>query len=901
MTKAKKRKPAVRKHRGSAPAAGPNRVSWFKKINLADALLVFGPLVLLGVSPLVFYGQAGEFENVPKMAFLQCGIIVLSLARVWRFKPGAGFTWKITALDIPILLFYAFCWISLINAPNISLASLHLLQYGAAILFYFFLLNTLAGAESSDRYFFSGTLSIMAVSVIGICQYLFNFAWVPQIVPPASTLSNKNMSAHIISMSLPLCVGGLVLSGRRWKSLISAASIFLTLLYLVYTKTRAGWLAALVVFVFMGIGCFPRLKAMILEQSRRRLLVSSAAAGIFLVLLTVFSQLPPADIPVPMNKESLQERFFSMADTRGGDSAQLRLIWWKNSLHLLGDHFWLGTGLQNFKIFYPLYHRAAEVDWSFTDEHQLTRLHNDHLQMLVELGIFGFAAYAAMFGIFFWMFGRIFFRSRDDRITLRALFICLGVVGFMVNAAFCFPLERALPPVYLFCFFALMGVLYRESFPAPLATVSVRRPILLRSAFSLVLLLFLASSIYFIRKVILADNYFVEAIVEDQRGSVEKSSESLKKAKIFSRYNSNISALLARNYALRGNYQQAIEEYRETFRAHPNNTSAILNTGYCYLQLRQFDEAEKYFKWAINLMPSFEQAYNDLGIVYFSQQKFDQAIAQYQKAIEINKDYPEPHINLGNLYRSLKRNEQATQEYESALRIKPDQPETRQRLCALYMERGQYEKAQKVLKPLLQKNAAPSAQNHVMQGNIYQRQGQHAPALAEYEKALSLMPQNPLICYNIGLSHYYLKNYAAAEDYFRKALGVKPDIAEAYNMLGQLMLLKKDDAAALELFRKAVTINPKLKDAQVKLGALYLQFGDFDQAITAYQETLAADANNTLAHYNLGAIYMEKGENEKALLHFQQALKNPTSQIDVQTAEKYINGLKAKQTAKETQ
>ena len=271
-----------------------------------------------------------------------------------------------------------------------------------------------------------------------------------------------------------------------------------------------------------------------MKQSRRRLLIFSAAAGIFLILLTIFSQLSPADIPVPMNKESLQERFFSMTDTRGGDSAQLRLIWWKNTLYMVKDYFWSGTGLQNFKIFYPLYHRAADVDWSFTDEHQLTRVHNDHLQMLVELGIFGFAAYAAMFGIFFWMFGRIFFRSRNDRVRMRALFICLGVVGFIVNASFCFPLERALPPVYLFCFFALMGVLYRESFPAPLAAVPCAATSRCASLFPSCCCCSWRVSVYFIRRVMLADNYFVEAIVEDQRGSVEKSSEALKKAKIFS-------------------------------------------------------------------------------------------------------------------------------------------------------------------------------------------------------------------------------------------------------------------------------------------------------------------------------------------------------------------------------
>ena len=898
MTKAKKKKSAIKLSSDAVQSAGPVRDDWLKKIPVIDTLLVYGALFLLGVSSLVFYGQAGEFENVPKMAFLQVGIIVLSLVRIWHFKKGEGFTWKLSAIDIPILLFYAFCWISLISAPNISLASLQLLHYAASILFYFFLLNTLADAESIDRYFLAVTLSIMAVSVIGICQYLFNFAWVPQIVPPASTFSNKNMSAHIISMSLPLCVGCMVLSRRAWQSILSAASIFLTLLYLLYTKTRAGWLAALVVFILMGIALFPRLKAVIQRQSKRRVVASAVIAGMFLALFFVFSQMPPGDIPVPMNKESIQERFFSMTDTGGGDSAQLRIIWWKNTMHMVKDYFWLGTGLQNFKIFYPLYHRAAEFDWSFTDEHQLTRVHNDHLQMLVELGIFGFMSYAAMFVIFFWMFGKIFFRGRDDRIKLRALFICLGVVGFIINAAFCFPMERAMPPVYLFSFFAFMGVLYRESCHVPLAVISIRRHIPLRIIFSLLLLLLLFSSVDVIRRVMLSDRYFVEAIIDDQRGSIEKSTRDLKKAKIFSLYNSNITALLARNYALQGNFQQAIEEYKETFRAHPNNTSAILNTGYCYLQLRNFNEAEKYFKWAIKLMPNFEQAYNDLGIVYYSQQKFDQAIKQYEKAIEINKAYPEPHINLGNLYRSLKRTEQAIQEYESALRIKPNQPETRQWLSGLYMERGQYEKAQEVLKPLLQSSSEPTAENYVMQGNIYQRQGQHAQALAEYEKALRLKPQNPLICYNIGLSHYYLQNYAAAEDYFKKTLAINPTIAEAYNMLGQLTVHKKQDAAALELFKKAVAINPKFKDAQFNLGTLYLRLGDYDSAAKAYQDTLAADPNHALAHYNLGAIYMEKGDNEKALLHFQQALKNPSSLIDVKTAEKIISDLKAGKTVK---
>jgi len=900
MTKAKKKKPSAkqqpRKVKKQTAGADISFFSRLKDLNtIISKIIEFGPLVLLGLGPLIFYGKAGEFENVPKMAFLQCGIILLALLRIWHGKKESELVWEINPLDILVLLFYAFCWISLLQAPNPYLAALPLLHYAAAIVFYFFVRNTTPNLQCIDRYFFVVTLSVMAVSMVGIAQYLFNLTWVPQIVPPSSTLSNKNMAAHIISMSLPLCLGCLFISRTGWQRIICLLSIFLSLLYSLYIKTRASWLAALVVFAVMGISAVPRLRALLGRESRKQILLPAAVGGLFIILLILFSQLAPANIPVPILKESIGERFLSITDFKEGDSAQLRIIWWENTLKMVKDHFWGGVGLQNFKILYPLYHRAAAVDWSFKDEQQLTRVHNDHLQMLAELGIFGFCAYAALFiGVFF-MFWQIFFRVHDEQIKFRAVCIFLGVVGFAVNAAFCFPMERAIPPVLLFSFFALLTVLYRISGKAPFAIWKIRHHIPARVLLSLLLVVLFASSFYFVRKIMLADKYFVKAIMADKKGSLDDSNKSLLKARqYFSLYNSNISALLARNYTLQQKYDLAIEEYQETFRAHPYNTSAILNTGYCYLQLKRYDEAEKYFKWAIEIMPTFEQAYNDLGIIYYSKQQYDTALEQYKKAIEINKNYSEPHINLGNLYRSLKKLDLAIQEYEEALRINENLPETRQWLSGLYMERGQYDKAQEVLKPLLQIPAKTSAESYILQGNIYQKQRQHEKALAEYGKALKLKPNNPLIYHNMGLAYFYLQNHSLAEEYFKKALALKPAIAESNSMLGQIYLLKKDDRSALYYFESAARTNPRLKDVQFNIGTIYLRLGDYDRAIAAYQEAVRIDPQYAPAHYNLGTIYMERGNDAEALVHFEQVLKNPSPQLDLKAAERFVATLKEK-------
>jgi tetratricopeptide (TPR) repeat protein len=645
----------------------------------------------------------------------------------------------------------------------------------------------------------------------------------------------------------------------------------------------------------MGLYAVPRLRGLLRSELRKRILLPAAVGSLFIILLILFSQKTPANIPVPILKDSIGERFLSITDFKEGDSAQLRIIWWENTLKMVKDHLWKGVGLQNFKILYPLYHRAAAVDWSFKDEQQLTRVHNDHLQILAELGIFGFCAYVALFVAALFMFWQIFFRARDEQIAFRALCIFLGVVGFVVNAAFCFPLERAIPPVLLFSFFALLTVLYRLSGKKPHAVWKIRYQIPARVVLSILLMILFASSFYFIRRIMLADKYFVKAIMADKKGSLDDSNKALLKARqYFSQYNSNISALLARNYTLQQKYELAIEEYQETFRSHPYNTSAILNTGYCYLQLKRYDEAEKYFKMAIEIMPTFAQAYNDLGIIYFSKQQYAAAIEQYKKASGINKSYAEPHINLGNLYRTQKKPDLAIQEYTEALRINQNLPETRQWLSGLYMERGQYDKAQEVLKPLLQIPAKTSAESYILQGNIYQKQRQYEKALIEYGKALKLKPQNPLIYHNMGLACFYMQNYPLAEEYFKKALALKPAIAESSSMLGQIYLLKKDDRNAQYYYESAARLNPKLKDVQFNLGTIYLRLGDYDRATAAFQEAVRIDPQCTPAHYNLGSIYMERGNDTEALFHFEQVLKNPSPQLDLKAAEAFVATLKKK-------
>jgi tetratricopeptide (TPR) repeat protein len=875
--------------------------------------------------------MGGEFENTPKMAFLQWGIAVLAIIQVLRIKKTGSFNWKITPLDFPIILFYVFCLLSLLQAANPYQGVLSLLHWAAVIIFYFFLVNTLKKEETIGHIFFVTALSVCLVSLIGIQQKLgidpfsIGISEIPQLTVPASTFSNHNMGSQFVALAIPLTIGSIIISKQFWMKFVSAACFLISVLYLIYTGTRSAWLAALAVVLLFFI-IFPLRSVFLTGVKKHVFRTIFMYAVILCILLSALFWVTPVRDALHIDTGKAKERLFSIGAGIGGTS-KLRTIWWINTWEMVKDHRWWGVGMGNFKLMYPPYHRAVgsskpnflkdvlkdvEKDWSFSEAKQLNRVHNDHLQMLVELGFFGFCAWLSMFGAFFYMFWKIFSNPKNEDIQLKAIFICLGTVAFIIIAFFTFPVERAMPPVYLFTFFALMSFLYAENEQGNVKTwkfgfqAGVRAlvswlnrrfgfQVVARALIALVLAGFLFSSVYFIRKIVLSDKYFVEALTMGERGKIDQANALLEKAKIFSMFNFNISALLARNYTIQGKYKEAIDEYKESFRAHPYNTNAFLNTGYCYLKLNNYDEAEKKFKEYLDIMPDSSKGHNNIGIVYFSKKEYDKAIEHYKKAFELESTYAEPYFNLANLYRSLKRFKEAMQEYEMVLKLRPDMDAARRFLSSLYIETGNFEKARETITPLLKKEKK-AADDYIIQGNIHQKQGRYKKALPQYQKALQFVPQDAFIHHNIGLIHYYMQNFSQAEKFLRKALSLNADIAESYNLLGQLYLRRKDDKGALELFQKTLEINPKLSDAQFNVGTIYLRLGKYELAKKEYEKTLKIDPGFSLAHYNLATILMHKGESEKAVFHFEKSLENPSELIDVQLAKQFIANLKESKT-----
>ena len=103
-------------------------------------------------------------------------------------------------------------------------------------------------------------------------------------------------------------------------------------------------------------------------------------------------------------------------------------------------------------------------------------------------------------------------------------------------------------------------------------------------------------------------------------------------------------------YGRKGNFQKAEEHFHTAVKLNPNQfPDAYYNYGVLLVLEGKLDEAEKAFRQALELRPSYADARNNLGNLLERQGKFREAIAEYEKAIEIRPDFRQAHFNLGRI------------------------------------------------------------------------------------------------------------------------------------------------------------------------------------------------------------------------------------------------------------
>jgi spermidine synthase len=133
--------------------------------------------------------------------------------------------------------------------------------------------------------------------------------------------------------------------------------------------------------------------------------------------------------------------------------------------------------------------------------------------------------------------------------------------------------------------------------------------------------------------------------------------------------------------------------------------------------------------------------------------------------------------------------------------------------------------------------------NYCIQGDIHILEIDFNQALAEYGRALEILPDNP------DLRLQYRDVQLRANNHLIREFMAKNQ--------GQNDMIKR--------FAQRLQYKPNDAESQFNIGLVYQQKGWLDAAMTQYQDAIRLDPDNPLIRHNLALLYDQKGWSEKAL------------------------------------
>ncbi len=152
-------------------------------------------------------------------------------------------------------------------------------------------------------------------------------------------------------------------------------------------------------------------------------------------------------------------------------------------------------------------------------------------------------------------------------------------------------------------------------------------------------------------------------------------------------------------------------------------------------------------------------------------------------------------------------------------------------------------------------------------------EGRHGEAIAQFEQALALEPDDPKVLFALGNTAGQMGQAGLAEQFYRKVLIQDPCRTEAIVNLSNLLRANGQFDAAIALLIPAVAREPKSPELQLTLGSAWRERGDLERAKLHYQAALIVRPDYALALANLADLLCDEGGRDVAKNLYDKALK----------------------------
>ncbi len=512
-----------------------------------------------------------------------------------------------------------------VDGPNLHYFFERILYVAALLVVY------LVAVETSDDQSFRSRLSGLSalsaglLAAVGIAQFA-GFPLFPDLqlfgrLRMYSLVGNPNYLAGSLAALLLFSLYWF-LQGGTVRRLTGGVAIILALVCLLLTRSRGGWLACICgVIIFVGIlvknSYFPSYPDR--SGRRRRMIKKLALAAAAMVAGLIIT------VSFWNDRLDLGERVKSALDP-DNPNIRKRLLMWKVSWKIVGDHPVFGVGLGTLGDRYLDYQRRYFLEGNEDDRKYSAspnHIHNDYLELAAETGVPGVILFLSFLAAVFWRglsslpgngennrTDPLVSRLRFEDETLWRASLSASAAACLVDGLVGFPLSLPVSGVVLF---GSLGLLAGKRLSPvtecrtsgftlgwiPAAITGVVLPVLL-----LIMLFRLAAS----------DIHISSAIGLVKTGHGEAAVKHLTAAANYNPWNPLIPYYQAQAAVLSGDTDRALSLYGESLNRKAGYM-AHYNRGSIYSAMKLYSQARDEYNRALELYPRLGEAAFSLGLV----------------------------------------------------------------------------------------------------------------------------------------------------------------------------------------------------------------------------------------------------------------------------------------------
>lgn len=334
--------------------------------------------------------------------------------------------------------------------------------------------------------------------------------------------------------------------------------------------------------------------------------------------------------------------------------------------------------------------------------------------------------------------------------------------------------------------------------------------------------------------------------------------------------------LMASAYASQGRYAPAQEALLTAVRLAPGFTSGWVNLGGMHTRQGQFREALPYLQRAAQLDATDAATRRRLGEVYLRTHQPELAVAEIRAAMGLLPGDATLNFRLGAAQQELGAPQDALESFLRAGALDPGYAAAHARAADLARQLQQTVVADSCLTlhdhllaivatdtlaaAVMQQlrdaigNAPEAAIHHARLGGFYLYNDYLPQALALFERAAHLEPEDAWMLNEFGglLSQKGLGEQALV--YYRRALQGQPDFGPAMINTGGLLNALGRHQEALPLFERAAMLAPEDANVQFYLAVTYLSLGQSAAARQGLETALGLVTDNDASRQQTDAL-----------------------------------------------